>query len=522
MDEQLKKAGKNIVDFWNKLSKKIKILIFSILGVVLIGAVILSIMLNKTEYVVLFSQLSDEEVTEVMAKLQEKDVTYKYEKNGQILVEESDEALLRMQLAEEGYPRSGLNYNIFTSNIDFMTTDYEKKQYKIFQLQERIQASIETITGVKKAIVTINIPDENNFAWDTDKEESSASVKINMISGYTLTKTQVDGIQQLVEKSISGLKTENIAIIDTQGNNLITEDEMLQTDTLKLKLEIEKQIQNDIESSIKKLLEKAYGKDNVEVSAKCTMNLDKKITENLEYIPDKDSNSGVIQSEDRNIEAVGDGEVTGGVTGTETNSEIPVYPDVEIDGENIYYKDSSSINYLVSQIKQQIQHEPGTVENLSVAVIINKANIIDNEKEEIRNLVAHSAGIDVSKVALYNMEFKSNDIPTFDTDGNLNELSDRQKLIIAACIAGFFILLIIIIIIILKVKKAKRLKKEAELLEAENANKVPEDSWENIKDEIEVKETKEIVLKKQITDFSSANPDIAAQLLRTWLKGEED
>ena len=520
MDAQLKNLINNIIEFWKKLSKKIKILIISGTAAVILGAIILTIVLNKTDYVVLFSQLEESEVTEIMTKLQEKNVEYKYDANGEILVPEKSEALLRMQLAQEGYPRSGLNYSVFTDNIDFMTTDYEKKTFMVFQLQERIQASIKTINGIKDAIVTITMPDDNNFAWDSNKEKSSASVKINLLPGYTLNKSQVQGIKLLVQKSVTGLEAENIAIIDTDGNDLLSNSDVLQTDTLKLKLEIEKQIQTDIENNIKKLLEKAFGKDNFEVSARCKINLDKKISEHLQYIPDGDSNTGVIQNEENNVEIVGDGEVTGGVVGTETNSEVPIYPDVTIEGNNIYYKDNGSINYLVSQLKEQIQHEPGNIEELSVAVIINKDKLTEEESEKITSLIANSAGTTADKVALHNMKFNEPAVTVFDGDGDLKQLTDREKIIVAIAAAILLVLLIIVLIIVLKVRKKKRLKREQELIDAASSQK--QDTWEDIKDEIEVKETKEIVLKKQISEFANSNPDIAAQLIRTWLKGEDD
>lgn len=521
MDEQLKNLGNNIIEFWKKLSKKIKIVIISSTSVLVLAAIILTIMLNRTEYVVLFSELEQEETTEVMTKLQEKNIEYKYEKDGQILVPEKEEALLRMQLAQEGYPRSGLNYDVFSNNIDFMTTDYEKKQYMIFQMQERIQSSIKTISGVKDAIVTINIPDDDNFAWDSNKEESSASIKINLLPGYELTKSQVVGIQKLVEKSVLGLNQENIAIIDTEGNDLAAKTDMFQTDTLKLKLEIERQIQKDIENNVKKLLEKAYGKDNIEVSSKCIINLDKKISENLQYIPSGDTNTGVVSNSEKNVEAVGEGEITGGVAGTESNSEIPIYPDVTIQGDDVYYKDNSSINYLVSQLKEQIQHEPGNIEDLSVAVVINEANISDEKKDELKNLIAHSAGIDESKVALHNMEFKESTVEVFDEDGAFKDLTDKEKMILGITLGAIILILIIVVIIIAKIRKAKRLKKEQELIDAAKAEQ-PEDTWADIKDEIEVKETKEIVLKKQISEFAASNPEIAAQLIRTWLRGDDE
>jgi len=197
-----------------------------------ISALIITFILNKKDYVVLFRNMDEAEAVEVMKQLQETKIDYKYQTDGTILIPKEQESLLRMQLAQAGHPRTGINYDIFTENIDFMTTDYEKRQYEIFQLQERLQSSIETIDGVKEAIVTINLPQDKSFAWETDKKESSASVKINLQNGYSLSPSQTNGIMQLLVKSVKGLKEENVAIIDTHGNSLNVSNEMLQTNKI--------------------------------------------------------------------------------------------------------------------------------------------------------------------------------------------------------------------------------------------------------------------------------------------------
>ena len=37
----------------------------------------------------------------------------------------------------------------------------------------------------------------------------------------------------------------------------------------------------------------------------------------------------------------------------------------------------------------------------------------------------------------------------------------------------------------------------------------------------DIKKTREMELKEQIKDFVDENPEISAQLIRTWLKGED-
>ncbi len=528
MDEQLKNFGKNIIEFWKNLSKKVKIAIIVSSVTLIVGAIVLTIILNKTDYVVLFSDLDETEVTEISAKLRDKEVEYKYEKDGQILVPEESEALLRMQLAQEGYPRSGANYDMFTENVGFMTTDSEKKTYLLFLMQERIRESIRTIDGIRDAIVTLSIPENNNFAWDVNKEEPTASVKINMKPGQSLTKSQVQGIKRLVETSVYGLKEENIAIIDTDGNDLLAKldnSDEYQTNIFKIKLDIQKQIEKDIEASIAKHLLKMYGEDNYEISVRTTINLDKKISELLQYIPDKDTNAGVISEEDKNIEIVGDGQATGGVVGTETNSEIPVYPDVTINGDDIYYKNNSSIKYLVSQLKEQVQSDPGSIEDVKVAVLINRDRISEQDIEKIKALVGNAAGTVADNVAIHNMKFGTEEEPPLDdvnaTPGII-QLSFEQWLIVAAIGAGLLIVLIVLLIIMLKIRKKKRLKREAELLALAEAKSKDEDSWADLKEEIGIKETKEMVLKKQIAEFANNNPEIASQFIRMWLRGEDE
>ncbi len=525
MSEQFTNIWNNIKEFWGKLSSnKKKLISGGLIGLIVI-ALIITLILNRKNYVVLFNNIDKEETVEVVQQLQENNVDYKYENDGTILIPQEQESMLRMQLAQSGHPRTGTNYDVFTNNIDFMTTDYEKRKYEIFQLQERLQDSIKTIDGVKEAIVTINMPENKSFAWETDKEESSASVKLNLAKGYKLSASQTNGIMQLVVKSIEGLNEENVAIIDTEGNSLVVSSEMQQTNTIKLKLEIEKEFEVETEKDVTEFLSKIYGPENVKVSAKCTINFDKKISEILQYLPDEETKLGVPGETNNNREITGPGETTGGVAGSETNAEIPTYPGVVIEGENIYFKDSNSINYLVSQLKEQIEHNPGKIEELTVAAVINKASMRDEELQEVKELIAFSAGISTEDIALHNMIFYDPDAPalpviTTDPD-NPNAIQLKDILIYGGIgLAVIAILSFIVSLIIMKRKKKKALQaKDKAMSEAAVTNDF---SWADIHDEIKVQETPEQVIKKQLKDFTTTNPEIAAQLIRTWLKGEDD
>jgi flagellar M-ring protein FliF len=521
MKDQIKKVKNDIVDFWKKLNKKTKIIIAGGLAAVIIISSAAAFLMNRGEYVALFSDISEEETVEVMKQLQENSVEYKYE-DKTILIPAERENELRMQLAESGHPRTGSNYNLFTDSVDFMTTDYEKKTYKIFQLQDRLQDSIETIDGVNEALVTIYVPEEKSFAWETDKEESTASVKVNLAGGKSLTSSQVSGIIQLVSKSVQGLKEENIAIVDTNGNSLSPDSDTLQTNAIKLKLEVEKEFEKDTVNNVKSFLEKMYGTDNVQVSANCKINFDKKISEMLKYLPDDETKNGVPSETQNEREITGPGQTTGGVAGTESNAELSTYPGVTVQGDDIYFKDTSTINYLVSQLKEQIEYNPGNIEKLTVAVVINKKGMTEDEKNKVTDLVAFSAGIEKEHVALHNMEFYEDSVlPIIDTDPLETVPSLTRKLLIYGGIAAGSLALIALIILIVKKKKQKS-SPEKGTTKKEEQNKQMDFSWADVQEEIKVQETQEQVIKKQLKDFTKNNPEITAQLIRTWLKGDEE
>jgi hypothetical protein len=167
---------------------------------------------------------------------------------------------------------------------------------------------------------------------------------------------------------------------------------------------------------VTEFLSRIYGPENVKVSAKCTINFDKKISEILQYLPDEETRLGVPGDTHSEKEITGPGETTGGIAGTETNAEVPTYPGVVVSGDDIYFRDSNTINYLVSQLKEQIEHNPGTIEKLTVAVVINKANMSDKEAGEINQLIAFAAGIGTEDIALSNMVFYDLEEPAVPVD----------------------------------------------------------------------------------------------------------
>lgn len=576
MNEQIKRYIDPIKNFWGKLSKKVKIIIFSVLGGILVLSLVLGILMNQTKYVVLYPKLSNSEATEIMNELKDLGIDYK-ESGGTISVPSDKENSLRMQLANEGYPKSTTNYDFFTKNVSIMTTDAERKTIEQYQLNQRLEAVVKTLDPISDANVTITVPETSQYAWDDNKAESTASVAVALNTGKTLTSTQVAGIKQLVAKSVPNMTTDNVAVIDkSTGNELSSQASSASTqiDISQFKLEIQKQYENDMKKKIMSVLQPVYGAGHVNATVTCTMDLDKKIQENVTYQPSKD-NRGVINKETTQSGLTTSGtSSTGGVAGTTPNTTASAsssstsssgtttttYPGITVNGNTIYSTNSASYEYLVSQIKQQVQGDAASVKNLSVAVVIDKASMTDQTKTDISKLVANAASIQPANVSIFSSAFytESSSVKPTNTTGDLIAGLSTTTLAIIGGAAGLLLIVIIVILVSASRKKKKMRMLVANLStidavdsEEENDNESEEESEEvevpfeavstenigedfgtgdkkapisidDIQSHRDSLDSKDEALKKELHDFSSSNPEIAAQLIRTWLRGDDN
>jgi flagellar M-ring protein FliF len=528
---EVKKYIQPIKDFWMKLSSKTKkIVLISLGGVVLLSAA-MGLLLNRTPYAVLYSGLDHDEAVEVMTELKDSGVSYR-EDNDSIYVPSDKENSVRMQLANEGHPKSAPNYNFFTSNVGVMTTDQEEKVIEKYQLNQRLEAVIKTLDPIENAYVTISIPDESDYAWDDKDSAPTASVAVKLKAGHALNAKQVNGIKQLVSKSVPNMKAESVSVIDNStGEELESADSdssgSVQMDLTEFKLKIEKQYEDSLEKKIMDHLAEIYGRNNLSVSVKSQMDLDKKIQNIITYQPTTSDGKGVVSESEEQHEETRDGSSAGGTAGAESNTETTTYPGVTVNGNIITTKDSKSYKYLVSQVQEQVQGDAAALQNVTVSVIVNDPGMTDTEMNNLKNAVAFASGVNADKVDVMSKNFYSSAQPVNAKPAGYALPFDWK---ILAAGAGGFLLIVILTVVLLSRRRKKRMKElEKNLAGGEEINleglsrspvpEIPTESIEQIRQSTNEKEEK---VRKDLQDFSSQNPEIAAQLIRSWLRGEDD
>ncbi|HCT63739.1 MAG TPA: flagellar M-ring protein FliF [Lachnospiraceae bacterium] len=541
-NEKLNDIGSKIKANYNKISPKLRKII--IIGVILVLAfsVGTAVVLNKKTYDVLFSGLNQEEATEIMGLLQEKVVDYKYS-NGEISVDKSVVEQVRAELVYEGYPKSGFTYDVFKDNINMTSTDFEKNSYKIFELQNRIGSTIRLFDGVKDAKVTIAATDDKKYVLDKNSTgKATASIVVIMNNGGSPTSEQVKGIQRLVAKSIPNMALEDVAVLDGNGNEVSTSGDSTAEGANKLKIEFEKYMDNTLRDKILNVLTPIYGADNVKVSVRTTVDVDKKIREIINNeVPTEGSTKGIPSKESTETEISKDGAVAGGVPGTESNAEIPTYTQTKADGTENYYRTQYDVDYLVNQLTEQAQIDSGSISDVTVAVTINGKDTGNISQDDVVALVGNTAGIEKN---LQQAKVTVVAAPFYDPNANAADTTPEKQglnnwIIIGLIATGVLLILIIIIIII--VARRKRKKKNAENeenLALENnfdisgmsnnddqelylKNLLAKQQDERENQILSLNNERAMDLKNKVREITEETPEIAAQLIKTWLKGGE-
>lgn len=520
MNNQVSDMFIKLKEYFLSLSKKAKTVLLVSLVVLVVVAYALTTWLNKTNYEVLFTGLTQQELVEISGRLQSDSVTYLIEGTS-ILVPRENEHVVRASLVSEGYPKNGFSYGVFTDNVGMMSTDFEKNKFELYELQDRIASTIRIFSGVQDAVVTIALAENNRYVLESEKQEATAAVTVIMQNNREVTSELASTIQHLVSTSVLGVDFSNVTVADGKGI-VVSSSNSSSVGATQDKMNIELEIENSIKSKIMEILQPIYGRENIRVSVKSNVDIDKRISEITSYAGN-DDNRGVVNNEDTAQEVVrNDGVNPAGVPGTEVNADFPVYEGAVVDGEEVYFNDQRSYEYLVNQIKEQIQSEAGTITDVTVSAVINSEPLDEVEMDSIRRLIGNTAGIDptllVDKVAVVGMLFEVQPEVVV-----LEESWISANALFLAIALGVLLLAIIVATIAMIITSKKRKKKAVMQAEidriAEEENRARELEELAAIDLTEVPMTREMEIKEKIQQFVAEYPEIAAKLLRTWMRG---
>lgn len=550
-------------EHWQNLSDKSRKMLMAIAGgtaaIAIIAVLVLKLGTN-TDYSTLFTGLNQEEAQEVVALLQEEGVDYRFnDKDGAIRVPAVKADQTRAELLSKGYPKSGFTYDMYRNNAGLMTTESDKKQYTLYDLQDRLGAQIRLFEGVQDAKVTIAEAAEQKYALqDNTNTDASASVVVTMEAGQSLNDSKAAAIKNLIARSVRGLNFTNVAVFDADtmmevGGSAGGEDAFGSAKDLTALTSL---IENNISVNVRRVLEKLYGSGNVAVSVKGTLNMERLIQENTQYsTPEKineQDKTGLLNREDTiNENSAASDQGAGGVAGADANADTPRYTNQDNTQAiaDSYSNSSATREWLYNSVKEQRQVDPGVLENATVGIVINTDDTTTVTNNQLINLVADSAGIprDLANQSITIVRAPSQEaVPVITPPEQPQTKDDGLTLpIVIAMIAGG--ILILLLLLLLLMEKRRRRRKADEYVDSPNMYAVEEEArapeteappvnvlnteagLQMQAENAEMERNEEILnlrmqhslkLKQNIGEFVDQNPQIAAKLVQSWLRGE--
>lgn len=536
MNEKIQKTITTVKEYWGRQTKKTKGIYIGGLALVLIIAIVAAVLLNRKEYVVLYEGLETSEAAEIVQLIEDAGYECTLRSGGTIVVPKGTEDTIAMTLAMQKYPKSSINYDTYTTNVGMFTTESEKRQYERIAAEERLSAILSSFEGVREAVATLTIPEKKNTVIEAYKQEPSANAVIYLEDGVKLTNEQIEGMTYLI--TTYGIDKENITLVDNYGVLLLAEDtpaDVVAEETRKLKFKTD--LENQIREKIEALLIPAYGEDGFSAAVNMVLNFDSKVSEDTVYTPSTNDERGMLQHTDAS-QASGYATADGGVVGVETNAD-DTYPEGATNGNGQWTENSVSNTYLVNTYKEQVEKAGYVIDGLSISVVIYTDYLPDTTRQNLVNLVANTGTVNPAVaqdvVTVTNLQKYSEAVPA-EAQTFLFGLTLSQLVILGAILLGILLILIIVLVSLRSGAKKKRREFEKTILEqhAPADGEPLIDSFFSLSDEgspsVDIPslnadtgvETKETIIRRELTDFARTSPEIVAQLLRSWVHEEEE
>lgn len=548
--EKLKGIWEKVKTAVGKVSKKIWI---AAAVVIVVIAAAIAIFLNTRPYSILITGANADEVAYVVNWLEQRNVrTFRYQGTDTILVPEGQAFALKAALMTEMYRDGSSAFTGYMDNVSMLSTEKERSQNWYIALMEHFNAVIGSMEGVQSAEVTIAPGEDHSYVLDTGNVvAATASVKVTMRYGKTLDSGMAAAIRAYVANGVQGLKVESVEIIDSYGNRYnagaVGTDG---SEASQQKIQVEEFYENKLRKAAIDAITPFCGEGHVVVSVNVTAEVGNSTSFTHEpYIPEyvvgREDGQGIIGSWAWDwLYYASDDVIAGGIVGTGSNSDIltnvenqPTRGDT--DGQ---LQGSGQKDYNNPYTDTQTERVAAYIKDCTVSVSLDSTTMSTPNMDELRMLVAHAVGITpvvtetmtaqeylASKITIYYAPFyHANEILPPVSWWPFPEFVAPWMVYAAA--AGLLLFVVVMTILLtLRGKKKKRLAaEEAERLQQQQSMDellaaVGMTQLEPVgADVMSLQSEKSMELRQDIRQFAEENPEVAAQLIRTWLRGGEE
>lgn len=526
--EKLQELQKKFLEWWNKFETKQKtVIICSIAGVVLLFSV-LAYVLTRPQYVELVTCESAKEASEIVEILDSEGIENKTSTDGlRISVLKSKEADANLLLGANDIPTDSYTIDKVLEG-GLSTTESDKQKKYLVLLESNMEETLERNELIEKADVTLTIPTDDGTLI-RQEEESSAAVVLQL--NGEMSQETANALATFIKTALKNKTTDNISIIDTEGNLLFAGDtESTAGGSASTQLSTKQQAENIVKQEVRSVLIGTTLYDSVEVATNLSVDFSSKKQTIHNFTPADGQTQGVLSSE-RVYESESTGS-TGGEPGTGSNDEDGteyVTPDSQESSSTVSEREN---NYLPNEDITETTTPAGEIryEESSIAVAATRLKVYKEEEVETQGLldgitweefkIANQENVQLEVAEeMYSVVSKATSIPQeniqivayekpifIDYEGVDVDFWDFVQVVLIVIILG-----LLAFVVIRSMRPEKGVEEEEELSVETLLQSTPEMELDNI----ELEEKSEV--RKLIDKFVQENPEAVANLLRNWL-----
>jgi flagellar M-ring protein FliF len=529
---------------------------------------------READFRPLFTGVAPEDASAIVQKLKEAGVDYRLPaEGGVVLVPSARLAELRINMAAAGLPKTGrIGFELFDKTNLGATEFTEHINYQR-ALEGELERSVMSLAEVEQARVHVTFPKDSVFL--ESQQPAKASVLVKLKPGTKLAPQNVLAIDHLVSAAVEGLAPEAISVLDMNGNLLgrpkrpeSPDDPEPSEAALEYRHHVEGDLLTKINSTLEPLL--GEGKFKANVSVECDFSGGELSEETF------DPEHSVMSSSQRTEDSSG-GATANGVPGTA--STLPRPTSRPGTGATRVSRTSENIAYQTSRTVRKTRMPSGVLKKMSVAVLVDQTVTWEKDGKSfkrvlvppspdtmkiIHDVVAGATGFSQDRgdqLVIETLPFESTlqleppavpGVPvaplTQGLPGLPIQLNRKMLMMGGGAAAGMIVIGVLLVMFLRKRKKKKTgtVSSAAELaagdtpsaraaLSAAQAQKELEEQLAE-RDALQQKSDAQVltnlklapvitkkaeVMAKHLRERISKEPDLSAQILRTWIHEEE-
>ena len=342
----------------------------------------------EPNYSPLYTNMSGKDAAQVADALMSRDIDFKLDAtSGTLLVDQTRLSEARLLLASQGLADgTAQGLEMLQQDQGLGTSQFIENARYNHALEAELVRSVESIRAVEKARIHLAIPEQSIFIRNRTKP--SASVVVKLHPGRVLNAGQVEAVVQMIASSIPMLESSEVKVVDQFGRLLTDEKDEGMSLTSK-QFDYTRKLEDNFADRIINLLQPIVGEGKVNTQVAAQLDFSAVESTREAYDPER----SVVRSEQVSEEAVGGFAQALGIPGALSNQApgagrlgAEVAPEVETDDETIGNEEyptnqnrSSTRNFEVDRVISHTSNPVGSVQRLSVAVIIDDKQVIADD-----------------------------------------------------------------------------------------------------------------------------------------------